>query len=369
MVQGIREQFSGVLSRALSRGHSNAAGTSPHLPAAVNRHSAQWPLVAACLACGLHPQLVRRDARGRRVACLTKGDGKVQHHKGSVLAAPSDPARGSHRWAVYFEKVRCHAWAAHCARLHSGVIAAATPSPPSLGAQVLTVGGVTLFDASEVAPLAVALLAGLGSPPPALSADARAGGPASGDDGVGLVPCIVPPLPLSAVVGENDGGGSGGDSDDASEGGGSSSDDNEGSARDAADPSGDSPLTPSPLPSYATVAPPAALHSRGGFGSDLGDGSAATHIADACRPADAPLKRARTATAAGVAPLPARRRAALHASLAHPVTVRSAEQARLLASREGAVLDAARPLPFWGVADWVYFRVSHRLLPLHSHPR
>lgn len=116
MIEDMKEQFlrllreSGLL-RPLSA--SNAADARRTMYSAargryydpwLNKNSECWPLVKGVLTAGLFPSVARIDFGRNRCTMFTKNDGVVKPHPGSS----NDLARSnfSHRWALYYEKVR-----------------------------------------------------------------------------------------------------------------------------------------------------------------------------------------------------------------------------------------------------------------------
>ena len=91
--------------------------------------SNEWGIVKAVLVAGLYPNLIRVDP-GRhkfKTAFLTKSNGKVTPHPGSVNSAHNN---WEHRWLVYYDKQR-------------------------------TVGGIFVYDTTEVSPLPILLFGGV----------------------------------------------------------------------------------------------------------------------------------------------------------------------------------------------------------------
>ena len=75
MVQRMRTQFVELLRGAGLLDHDDAMQRA-------NRHSSEWPVVKACLAAGLYPNLVRVDAKPKRSTFFTIEHGNLKLHPG-----------------------------------------------------------------------------------------------------------------------------------------------------------------------------------------------------------------------------------------------------------------------------------------------
>jgi len=122
MVSDMRKQFSDLLSSSGILGElANRA--------ILNRHSGQWPVVKAAICAGLFPNIVRVDFGKRRATLISLDYRKPELHPGSVIAKSSDTI--IHRWLFYNEIVQ-------------------------------NIGGIFIYDASEISPLPL-LLFGTGA--------------------------------------------------------------------------------------------------------------------------------------------------------------------------------------------------------------
>ena len=72
-------------------------------PQVYNSYSSNLEMVRAILCAGLFPSIVQCKRRGKRTACYTKEDGKVDIHPASVNARVNV---FPHSWLVYSEKVK-----------------------------------------------------------------------------------------------------------------------------------------------------------------------------------------------------------------------------------------------------------------------
>jgi len=91
-----------------------------------NRHSTDWSVVKACLLAGLYPNVVRLDTTKKRTNMYDSSLGSVKVHPSSVLSKQINYVQFEQRWGMYSEKVR-------------------------------TVGGIFLYDFSQISPLAILL--------------------------------------------------------------------------------------------------------------------------------------------------------------------------------------------------------------------
>ena len=127
MVRDMREQFRDLLRDAgLIDAGARRAGAGEDV-------ASEWGIVKAVLVAGMYPNLIRVDPGKHRfkTAFLTKTNGKVTPHPGSVNSSHNN---WEHRWIVYHEKQR-------------------------------TVGGIFVYDTTEVSPLPILLFGGAGGKP------------------------------------------------------------------------------------------------------------------------------------------------------------------------------------------------------------
>jgi ATP-dependent RNA helicase DHX36 len=119
MIDDMKSQFISILSDA---GFIPRAGSNANL----NLNAKNWPLVKGVLVAGLFPSVARVNFGRNRVTLFTRNDGVVKVHPGSVNNM--HPPNYSHRWTVFYEKVRSTA--------------------------------IFLLDVSEVTPMALCLFGG-----------------------------------------------------------------------------------------------------------------------------------------------------------------------------------------------------------------
>lgn len=130
MIDEMRMQFVQLLSDAgfltMRAASARAGPRAPKYSPELDNNSHNGALVKGVLVAGLFPSLCRVDFRTKRVVLFTRSDGKVKPHPGSVANLLHQ--QHTHRWLVYYEKVRST--------------------------------GLYLLDVSEVSPLAVCLFGG-----------------------------------------------------------------------------------------------------------------------------------------------------------------------------------------------------------------
>ena len=78
--------------------------SSAESDANLNFNADNWPLVKGVLVAGLCPSVARVNFGRNRVNLFTRNDGAVKVHPGSVNNV--HPPNYSHRWTVFYEKVR-----------------------------------------------------------------------------------------------------------------------------------------------------------------------------------------------------------------------------------------------------------------------
>jgi len=133
----MREQYAELLKDAdliAPSRYSSFSSSRPSVDTFEDRHAHSWQVVNACLVAGLYPNLVRIDPRKRSSKFVSKHSetGIVKLHPSSVNSKEWGSDYWTHRWAVYFEKVK-------------------------------TEGGVFVYDTTEVSPLPLLIFGGIGS--------------------------------------------------------------------------------------------------------------------------------------------------------------------------------------------------------------
>mmetsp|Transcript_34477 Transcript_34477/g.55926 ORF Transcript_34477/g.55926 Transcript_34477/m.55926 type:complete len:354 (-) Transcript_34477:32-1093(-) len=135
MIEQMREQYAELLKDAdlidPSRFSSFSSSLRPRIDVFEDRHAHSWQVVHACLVAGLYPNMVRIDPRKRSSKFVSKHSetGLVKLHPSSVNSKEWGSEYWTHRWAVYFEKVK-------------------------------TEGGVFIYDTTEVSPLPLLIFGG-----------------------------------------------------------------------------------------------------------------------------------------------------------------------------------------------------------------
>ena len=128
LVRDMREQYRGLLHTCGLIGSKDEERVK-----GVTSVADDWGVVKAVLVAGLYPNLIRIDPGKHRfkTSFITKSNGKVTPHPGSVNASHNI---WEHRWMVYYDKQR-------------------------------TVGGIFVYDTTEISPLPIILLGGVGGQP------------------------------------------------------------------------------------------------------------------------------------------------------------------------------------------------------------
>uniref|UniRef100_A0A6T6CK03 RNA helicase n=1 Tax=Compsopogon caeruleus TaxID=31354 RepID=A0A6T6CK03_9RHOD len=95
MIDEMKDQFLRLLE--------DAGFISGRVVGKYDKNSTCWPLIISILTAGLYPNIARIDFGRKRLKLLTKNDGTVKPHPGSVNKFNASFA---HHWMVFYEKVK-----------------------------------------------------------------------------------------------------------------------------------------------------------------------------------------------------------------------------------------------------------------------